>query len=79
MVALGAGHEQASDTESIRTNRYTTTFNEISLLPSYTPSPRVLVETQNSMQNPDSKQIALAMSSKREPLVTSSHKSLYLN
>lgn len=76
MAALGAEHEQASDTGSIRTNTNKTTFNEISLLPSYTPSPQVLVETQNSMKNPTSKQIVLAMDSKREPLVTSSHKSV---
>lgn len=63
-------------TQNLLRQIYTTTLNEISLLPSYTPSPQVLVETQNSMQSPISKQIALAMGSNTEPLVISSHKSV---
>lgn len=51
-MALGAEHGQASDTESIRTNIYTTTLSEVSFSSTYTPSPQVLVETQNSMQSP---------------------------
>lgn len=63
--ASGAGHGQASDTGSIRTNIYTTTLNEVSFSSTYTPSPQVVVETQNSMQSPTSKQIATAMGSCR--------------
>lgn len=61
MVVLGAEHGQASDTESIGTNIYTATLNEVSFFSTYTPSPQVLIETQNSMQSPTSKQTAVAV------------------
>lgn len=62
-VASGAGHGQAWDTGSIRTNIYTTTLSEVSFSSTYTPSPQVLVDTYNSTQSPTSKQIATAIGS----------------
>lgn len=59
-AASGAEHAQALDTGSTRTSIRATALREAGFPPACAPSPRVLAETQNSMQSPTSKQTAMA-------------------
>lgn len=59
-AASGAERAQALDTGPTRTSIRATALREAGFPPTCAPSPRVLAETQNSMQSPTSKQTAMA-------------------